>query len=151
MNLDDEDGPPPVTMMQQSSSFTKSFVMEQSVEGGGGGNGGTLRNGKSNNNISYRIVTPEDGLVKITTPDGAVKLNADGRSTLGKPSTETGSGNLEDAVVSRNGEMQPHQMQPQQMPAMSAAAGGGPGGMQYSSQQTTSFSYEYMMDRPQNQ
>ena len=92
-----------------------------------------------------RIKTPEDGFVKITTPDGAVKVNADGRSTLGKPSTGTGSGADEGALVGRNGD--------QQMPAMvigGGGGGGGPGGMQYSSQQTTSFSYEYEMDRPRD-
>ncbi len=83
-----------------------------------------------------RIKTPEDGFVKITTPDGAVKLNADGRSTLGKPSTGTGSG----ADDGRNGD--------QPMPAI--LGGGGGGGVGYSSQQTTSFSYEYEMDGPRN-
>ena len=92
-----------------------------------------------------RIKTPEDGFVKITTPDGAVKVNADGRSTLGKPSTGTGSGADDGAIVARNGN--------QAMPSMvigGGGVGGEPGGMRYSSQQTTSFSYEYEMDRPRN-
>ena len=68
----------------------------------------------------YRIKTPEDGFVKITTPDGAVKVNADGRSTLGKPSTGTGSGADDGVLVGRNGNSQ--------IPAMVMGGGGGPGG-----------------------
>ena len=104
--------------------------------------------------MSYRIKTPEDGFVTITTPDGAVKLNADGRSTLGKPSTAgAGSSGADDggALVSagmRNGGDLQHPMPTMVMGG--GGAGGDPGGMRYSSQQTTSFSYEYEMDRPRN-
>jgi len=140
MHLEDDDDevvPAAGNGLMQSSSFTKSFVVEQTVDGSNVRNGG-----KTGTNMSYRIKTPEDGFVKITTPDGAVKVNADGRSTLGKPSTGTGSGADDGVLVGRNGNSQ--------IPAMVMGGGGGPGGMQYSSQQTTSFSYEYEMDQPRN-
>ena len=146
MNLDDdEDGivaPAAAgTGLMQSSSFTKSFVMEQTVDGTGGGN---LRGGKPTGNMSYRIKTPEDGFVKITTPDGAVKLNADGRSTLGKPSTGTGSGAEDPGALHARNAGDPHLPMPSMVPS------GEPGAMQYSSQQTTSFSYEYELDQPRS-